>query len=149
MCGRHCVTYTDVDQRWIMLAGSLQINRGGQNMYRNYSQRQLISTLINDFYSCLPLRYLLIITCINPIKPSSLIQSSSSSIQFFVRKSSWQCAVLLFILLQMIKDLRKEVSFKAHDFVHVKSLVLFLLQMIIQAASVRRFTSLICFFVGE
>ena len=49
----------------------------------------------------------------------------------------------------MIKDLRKEVSFKAHDFVHVKSLVLSLLQMIIQAATVRRFTSLICFFVGE
>ena len=49
----------------------------------------------------------------------------------------------------MIKDLRKEVSFKAHDFVYVKSLVLSLLQMIIQAATVRRFTSLICFFVGE
>lgn len=68
---------------------------------------------------------------------------------FFIRISSWLCAVLLFILLQMIEDLREEVSFKSHDFVHVKSLVLFLLQMIIQAASVRRFTSLICFFVGE
>jgi len=68
---------------------------------------------------------------------------------FFIRKSLWLCAVLLFILLQMIEDLREEVSFKSHDFVHVKSLVLFLLQMIIQAASVRRFTSLICFFVGE